>query len=124
MAFVPEESRDRTKLASARAQDLGRRLKAEVEKFEAQYPGTSAEDIRAAAELALGSAGGTRPASRSTILLIRGVSIAVAVVGSLFATAAARGESTHLLFPMLLVAVIGGTAAILAMTWRYRKRSG
>jgi len=124
LAFVPEESRDQTKLASARAQDLGRRLKAEVERFETQYPGTSSEDIRAAAELALGSVGGTRPAPRSTIILIRGVSIAVAVVGSLFATAAARGDSTRVLFPILLVVVIGGTAAILATTWRYRKRSG
>lgn len=47
----------RTRVAdppSARAQDLGRRLKAEVEKFETQYPGTSRKDLRAAAALAIG----------------------------------------------------------------------
>ena len=121
MAFVPLAPQQPL---SARAQDLGRRLKAEVEKFEAQYPGTSAEDIRAAAGLAIGEAVGPPAGAKRMSRLIKGYSIAVAVLGSMFATAAARGDSLRVLFPGFLALVVGGTVAILAMTLRYRKRSG
>jgi hypothetical protein len=76
MAFVPVVPPQRP--ASARAQDLGRRLKAEVEKFEAQYPGTSREDRRAAAALAIGEESHGRVAPR------RAVAAVVGFVGALY----------------------------------------
>lgn len=53
MVFIPVVPH-RPVPASPRALDLARRLKDEVEKFERQYPGTSREDLRAAAAMAIG----------------------------------------------------------------------
>ena len=64
MVFIPVVPHRPAPL-SPRARDLARRLKDEVEKFERQYPGTSREDLRAAAFSAIGddSAGeGAAPA--------------------------------------------------------------
>ena len=53
MVFIPVVAHQPAP-PSARAQDLARRLKEEVDKFERQYPGTSREDLRAAAAVAKG----------------------------------------------------------------------
>ena len=58
---------------SARALDLGRRLKAEVELFEAQYPGTSREDLRAAVGIAIGEQEATVPVRRRLRAAMLGV---------------------------------------------------
>jgi hypothetical protein len=122
MPFVPMVPPQRP--ASARAQDLGRRLKAEVEKFEAQYPGTSPEDIRAAAELAISSASRVRQGSRAVRRVIAGLAAAQIALGTMFATAAARGDSTRVLFPMFIALMMGGTLLIIAIALRYSRRSG
>lgn len=110
--------------ASARAQDLGRRLKAEVEKFELQYPGTSPEDIRAAADLAIGTTAGPSRPQRVAARFLGIVSVAVAVVGGMFASAAARGESLRVLFPAVIaLAAVPMIIAIVAFV-RSRRPPG
>jgi hypothetical protein len=72
VVFVPMVPPQRE--ASARAQDLGRRLKAEVEKFQAQYPGTSKEDLRAAAAIAIGQESvSVPPRRRVAAALVAGI---------------------------------------------------
>ncbi len=110
-------------MASARAQDLGRRLKTEVEKFEAQYPGTSQKDLRAAADLAIGSAAGARRPPRAVGRLFGLISVAAAVVGGMFATAASRGESLTVLFPAVVALATGSMIVAIVVAVRYRRRS-
>ena len=81
MAFVPMVPPQRP--ASARAQDLGRRLKAEVEKFEAQYPGTSREDLRVAAALAIGEESVTVPPRRQAAAIVVALIASMGVLGAL-----------------------------------------
>ena len=81
MPFVPMVPPQRP--ASARAQDLGRRLKAEVEKFEAQYPGTSREDLRAAAALAIGEESVTAPPRRQATAIVVALIASMGVLAAL-----------------------------------------
>jgi hypothetical protein len=81
MPFVPVVPTQRA--ASARAQDLGRRLKAEVEKFETQYPGTSREDLRAAAALAIGEESVTVPPRRQATAIVVALIVSLGVLGAL-----------------------------------------
>jgi len=122
MAFTPMKLRTRADPTSARSQDLGRRLKEEVEKFEAQYPGTSQEELRAAAEIAIGVAGSRRP-PRAVGRLFGLLSVAAAVVGGMFATAAARGESLRVLFPSVIALATSSMVIAIVVAIRFRKRS-
>jgi hypothetical protein len=107
MVFVPMVPPQRP--PSARALDLGRRLKAEVEKFEAQYPGTSRDDLRAAAGIAIGEAAGRGPGRRQVRAVAAGVAGAIVALGFIMqaATSAGSAEGTG---PVVAVAV--GLASI------------
>jgi len=120
MVFVPVVVPPQ-RAASARAQDLGRRLKAEVEKFETQYPGTSREDLRAAAAMAIGEEAVTAaPRRRIAAALVAGVmglGVAAAVVGS---RGAEGGDAMP--WPMLAIAVAAACAGLLAAVVRRSRR--
>ena len=64
MVFVPMVAHHAAP-PSPRALDLARRLKDEVDKFEKQYPGTSREDLRTAAALAIGEESTRMPPRRA-----------------------------------------------------------
>jgi len=85
MVFIPVVPHERP--PSGRALDLGRRLKAEVEKFEAQYPGTSREDLRAAAGIAIGEAAGRRTVPRQVRAAVAGLIGVVAALGMMLEAA-------------------------------------
>jgi len=120
MAFVPVVIPPQ-RAASPRAQDLGRRLKAEVEKFEAQYPGTSREDLRAAAAIAIGEESVTVPPRRRLAAAlaagILGLGVAAAVVADLGAEGGA-GFSWPILAMLVAVACAGVLAAVIRRSGR------
>lgn len=120
MVFVPVVVPPQ-RAASARAQDLGRRLKMEIEKFETQYPGTSREDLRAAAAIAIGEESVTVPPRRQLAAAlaagIMGLGVAAAFVGS---RAAEGGESAP--WPILAIAVAAACAGLLAVAIRRTRR--
>ena len=89
MVFIPMVPHERP--PSGRALDLGRRLKAEVEKFEAQYPGTSREDLRAAAGIAIGEASGRRRVPRQVRAAVAGVIGAIVALGVIMQAATSAG---------------------------------
>lgn len=119
MPFVPMVPPQRP--ASARAQDLGRRLKAEVEKFQAQYPGTSREDLRAAAALAIGEESVTVPPRRKAAAVIASLIISMGLLSLLmeFATRKESG-SAGAPWPIMAVAIVvvcvGVVAAVIRRT--------
>jgi hypothetical protein len=117
MAFVPMVVPPQP-AASARAQDLGRRLKAEVEKFETQYPGTSREDLRAAAAIAIGEESAAVPPRRrlaaALVAGITGLGVAAAVVSD----RGAVGTS----WPILAMIVVAGCAGLFAAVIRRSRR--
>jgi hypothetical protein len=107
--------------ASARAQDLGRRLKAEVQKFESQYPGTSREDLRAAAAMAIGEESVTVPPRRRLAAgLIAGM-LGLGVAASFVVSRSAEGGDAPP-WPILAVAIAAGSAGILAAVIRRARR--
>ncbi len=120
MVFVPMVVPPQ-RAVSARAQDLGRRLKAEVEKFETQYPGTSKEDLRAAAAIAIGQESVTVPPRRrlaaALVAGIIGLGVAAGFIGS---GSAAGGDSAP--WPILAVLVAAACAGILAAVIRRSRR--
>ena len=120
MAFVPIVVPP-PPAASARAQDLGRRLRAEVEKFEAQYPGTSREDLRAAAAIAIGEASVTTPPRRrlaaALVAGVVGLGVAAAVIADRGAGGGA-GVSWPILAMIVAVACAGLFAAVIRRSGR------
>jgi hypothetical protein len=120
MAFVPIVVPPQP-AASARAQDLGRRLKAEVEKFEAQYPGTSRADLRAAAAIAIGEESVTTPPRRrlaaALVAGVVGLGVAAAVVADRGAEGGA-GVSWPILAMIIAVACSGLFAAVIRRSRR------
>ena len=121
MPFVPMVPPHRP--ASARAQDLGRRLKAEVEKFEAQYPGTSREDLRAAAALAIGEESVTVPPRRKAAAMVVAAIAAIGILG-LVMELATKKESGAAPAPWPTIAVsivIACLAAVAAVIRRTRR---
>lgn len=120
MAFIPVAVPPQ-RSASPRAQDLGRRLKAEVEKFEAQYPGTSREDLRAAAALAIGEESVTAPPRNRLAAVMAAGLAALGVIG--FMAEAGGGDGTgSARWPVLAVAVAIACAAVLAAVIRRSRR--
>jgi len=118
MAFVPTAPPRHE--ASARAQDLGRRLKAEIEKFEAQYPGTSAEDIRAAASIATGEESVPVPPQRR---IVAALGAGIAALGALVAVFLGRGTGGGNAsgWPAGTIGVAVAIAAALAFRWLRRR---
>jgi hypothetical protein len=119
MVFVPVVPPQRA--VSARAQDLGRRLKAEIEKFEAQYPGTSKEDLRAAAAIAIGEESVSVPARRR---VAAAVAAGIAALGAGMAVIESRGYEGGGpgAWPILAIAVAAACAGLLAAFVRRRFR--
>ncbi|MDH4132595.1 MAG: hypothetical protein OEV95_12405 [Gemmatimonadota bacterium] len=120
MVFVPVVVPPQ-RAASARAQDLGRRLKMEIEKFETQYPGTSREDLRAAAAIAIGEESVTTPPRRriaaALVAGIIGLGVAASFIGS---GSAAGGDAARwpILTILIAVAAFGVVAAVIRRSRR------
>jgi len=119
MVFVPIVPPQRP--PSARALDLGRRLKAEIEKFEAQYPGTSAEDIRAAAGIATGEGSGRAPVNRQVKAALLGLVAVFGALGVALSTATSAGGGGDK-GPALVAVGIASIGAILAVRLFRRNR--
>lgn len=118
MAFVPTAPPRRE--ASARAQDLGRRLKAEIEKFEAQYPGTSPEDIRAAAAIAVGEELVAVPPQRRIAAALGAGIAALGVLAALFMGRGAGGGNPSS-WPAAQIGIVVGIVAVLSVRWMRRR---
>jgi hypothetical protein len=112
MAFIPVVAQ-RPAPPSARAQDLARRLKEEVDKFERQYPGTSREDLRAAAAIAIGEESVTVPPRRKAAAMIVALAASMGVLGIVLelTTVKEPGSATA---PWSL-AVVGTVIALVAV---------
>jgi len=119
MVFVPMVPPQRP--PSARALDLSRRLKAEIEKFEAQYPGTSREDLRAAASLAIGDESSTLPARRRFKAILLGVIGAMVALGVAMKDVAEQGTSPRPIIMMTVAVMIFGLAASVVVAKRSRR---
>lgn len=109
MVYVPTVPPMRGPAASPRAQDLGRRLKAEIEKFESQYPGTSRKDILAAAALSVGGESAAVPTKRQMAAAVGGVVAGLGVLAGMVIPLAENGTLRSLpLWPLgALIFVIG-----------------
>lgn len=120
MVFIPVVAHQPTP-PSARAQDLARRLKEEVDKFERQYPGTSREDLRAAAALAIGEESVTVPPRRKAAAMVVAVTASMGILGLVMelATREESGAATAP-WPMFAVAIVivcvGVAAAVIRRT--------
>ena len=122
MVFIPVVAH-RPAPPSARAQDLARRLKEEVDKFERQYPGTSREDLRAAAAIAIGEEPVAVPPRRRAAAVIVGLVTSLGVLGLLMEFAA-RKESNSAAAPWSMMAVglvIACVAVVAAVIRRTRQ---
>jgi len=120
MVFIPMAAH-RTAPPSARALDLSRRLKAEIDKFEREYPGTSAEDLRTAADLAVGpTAPRAMDKRRAVAVAMAGVAALVGLVGVFSARQGAGLEGGA--FPLVAVLLVGGLAAGVVAALRRRDR--
>ncbi len=118
MVFVPIVAHE-AKPPSARALDLARRLKEQVELFERQYPGTSREDLRAAAAIAIGEEAGTAavPARKRAVVAVLGV--IVAILGAGLVVQSSTGEAgAKPAGPMIAVAIAIACAGVLAAVIR------
>jgi hypothetical protein len=110
MVFVPVVPPPRP--PSGRALDLGRRLKTEVERFEKEYPGTSREDLRAAANLAIGEESPTIPARRRVAAILAGMMGALVALGVAMKGAAGQGAAPWPIMAMIVAVMIAGLAAV------------
>ena len=121
MVFVPMVAPTRGDPPSARAQDLGRRLKAEVEKFEAQYPGTSRKDLRDAAAMAIGEESVTVPPRRRVaavvVALIAGLGVAGVVIN-----VPGDGTSPSIRMLVMSIGVAAACAGVAVAVLRTRQR--
>jgi hypothetical protein len=112
MVFIPVAHQPAP--PSARAQDLARRLKEEVDKFERQYPGTSREDLRAAAAIAIGEESVTVPPRRRAAAVIVGQVTSMGVLGVVMEFAS-RKESGSAAAPWAIAVVITVIALVAAL---------
>lgn len=119
MVFLPTVPPPRE--ASARAQDLGRRLKAEVDKFEAQYPGTSKDDLRAAAAIAIGEDSARVPRRRRFAVIAASL-IAGLVVAGVGVQAAGGGTGEGAGMSMVAIGAAAACAGVVAAVVRTRRR--
>lgn len=99
--------------ASARAQDLGRRLKSEIQRFETQYPGTSRKDILAAAALSVGEESVTVPPRRRIAAALGVLAVALGVLGTVLPMAENGAVKSLPLWPIgALLFAIGIAAGV------------
>ena len=122
MAFIPVMA-PQPAPPSPRAQDLARRLKEEVDKFERQYPGTSREDLRAAAAIAIGEESVSVPPRRAAAAAIVAVITGLGILG-LVMELATREDSSAAAAPWPMIAVsiaIAGLAVVAAVIRRSRR---
>lgn len=118
MVFVPMTAHRATP-PSARALDLARRLQAEIEKFNREYPGTSEEDLRTAANIAIGAGGTPAPAQRRVIAAAISMAGVLVLLGAMFMANRDAGTATPFLKEAgVLLAVF---AAVLGIALRRRK---
>lgn len=122
MVFIPVVARQSAP-PSARAQDLARRLKDEVDKFERQYPGTSREELRAAAAIAIGEESVTVPPRRKAAAVIVALITSFGILGLLleFATRRESGAAAAP-WPMIAVSIVIACLAVVAAVIRRTKR--
>lgn len=122
MVFIPVVAHQPAP-PSARAQDLARRLKEEVDKFERQYPGTSREDLRAAAAIAIGEESVTVPPRRRAAAVIVGLVTSMGVLGVVMEFAS-RKESGSAAAPwsMMAVGIVIACVAVVAAVIRRTKQ--
>jgi len=113
MVFVPMVAHRPTP-PSPRAMDLARRLKEEVVKFERQYPGTSREDLRAAAALAIGEESVGVPRRRKVAAAVLAVTAALGGMGLAmeFAANGTGGPSTWPVAALVVTIACGGAIAV------------
>ena len=105
---------------SPRALDLARRLKDEVEKFEKQYPGTSREDLRVAAAIAIGDDSPARvPPRRAIAAAVTGIVAALGLLGVVVEFSQREGGASGLPVAAMAVAV-ACVAIIVAAVLRTR----
>lgn len=120
MVFVPMVAHQ-AKPPSARALDLARRLKEQIDLFERQYPGTSREDLRAAAAIAIGEESAAVPARRRAIAAALGMTAAIGAVTLILAQGAREGGGTTA-WPMVATAIaIAAAGAVVAVVRRSRQ---
>ena len=118
MVFIPMVAH-RAAPPSPRALDLARRLKEEVDKFERQYPGTSREDLRRAAAIAVGEEPISVPIRRRVAAAVLG---AVAAMGGLaFMLNATPGNDAG---AAAAVAVAMGSVAVIMVAVLRSRRQG
>ena len=116
MVFIPVVPTQRP--PSGRALDLGRRLKAEVEKFEEQYPGTSREDLRAAAGIAIGEAPARTRVSRQVRAAVAGLIGIIAALGMMLEaanSAVGGGDKGGLVATGIALACVGAIVVVLLL---------
>jgi hypothetical protein len=108
---------------SPRALDLARRLKDEVEKFERQYPGTSREDLRTAAAIAIGDDSPAKvPPRRAIAAAITGIVAALGGLGLVMELSQREGGAPEL--PVIAVAVMVACVGIIAAAVLRSRRQG
>ena len=111
MVFVPMVAHRATP-PSARAGDLARRLEAEIEKFDREYPGTSREDLRTAAALAIGEQGGRVPPARQALGAVVGVLAGLVGLGVVLLSKGGPPGAEGVVPVAVAVLVAAGIAAI------------
>lgn len=119
MVFVPVTAHRATP-PSARAIDLARRLKAEIEKFDREYPGTSREDLRTAAALAIGERGASVPAARRAVAAAMGIVAALLGLGLAVASSRDPGALANVM-PVAVAVLIAAGVAVIAVVRRRRE---
>lgn len=112
MVFIPVVAHREATPPSPRALDLGRRLKEEVERFERQYPGTSREDLRAAALIAIGEELEPVAPQRGVAAVLVGMVAALGMLGFLLQRAATDDSSP---WPVVAMMVAVCTASLVAV---------
>lgn len=117
MAFVPQVPHPQG--TSPRARDLAQRLKQEIDTFTSQHPGTSPADIRQAAELVSGRAGGSRMAARLGVASLLAGLLAAGVLAAFLA--ARKGEAGLPDFQIPVVA-IAAAIGLVALVFVIRRR--
>lgn len=122
MVFIPVVPHRPTP-ASPRALDLARRLKDEVDKFERQYPGTSREELRAAAAIAIGEDATAKvPPRRAIGAAAAGIIAALGGLG--IVTQVSRPDGGAPGVPAALIAVVVACLAIIVSAVLRSHRQG
>jgi hypothetical protein len=100
--------------ASARTQELGRRIGEVIEGFRREHPDLKVREIRQAMRLALSGAG----AGPQAAAVLMGVSVAVAAGLIFFFLSFGEGKENHL--PTVMVGVLVAFIALVAVKLRNR----